>query len=196
MKKLVLCFGASLTEGFVGPGLRNRFEPYTNRLGELLGNSYEVLNYGLSGENSASMVIRLPLLLDCAVNFECVFILGGTNDLNIETDCSIANNLKKLHDLCALHGVRSFALSIPEVVGPNGLFQNVKRINVNKALEDYASVQTNMTFIDWASNLPNTWQVGGDQNDNWSDNLHLTGQGYNKMAEIIFKECNKKGFFL
>lgn len=194
--KRILCFGDSLTEGLVGGGFSNGFKPYTIRLGELLGDSYEIANYGDSGEGTKSMVSRLPEVLNGSVNFEYAFILGGTNDLCNRPVSFIVNNLQSLHDCCASRGVKSFALAIPEMKYAGDLFENEKRISVNKALEEYANAQKNMTYIDWASALPNTWIRGEDETGNWSDNIHLSAKGYTKMAELIYEQCKNKGFFV
>lgn len=70
----LLCLGDSLTEGY-------DIEPekvWVSRLRDDHG--WSVTNAGISGDTTAGMLARLPLLLSQA-DFSHVIIMGGTNDI-------------------------------------------------------------------------------------------------------------------
>lgn len=96
----VLCFGDSLTEGYVARG--TIMHPYACRLRALLGSRCSVEEAGRSGELTHSMTRRLPLILEAALAegrpYALVVILGGTNDIchGIDNERVVAQ-LKELH---------------------------------------------------------------------------------------------------
>ena len=185
----ILAFGDSLTEG-----LCNKYswemKPYTNRLQTLLGEEFEVHNAGVSGEETSSMLTRLPKLLKNN-QYKFVFILGGTNDMSTLKAETISQNLIKLHRYALTAGCISFALSIPEMKFGSSLFKNEKRITINRALEDFAEQNENCFFVPWADAIPNNY-ARGDSHPMWSDNIHLSQEGYEKMGTVIFDLCHQK----
>ena len=102
----ILCFGDSLTEGYVARG--TIMHPYgrslLSSLGSLAGAPYAcvVEESGLSGELSSAMVARLAAVLahakDQARPYDWVILLGGTNDLchNVPTE-QIIRQLHTMH---------------------------------------------------------------------------------------------------
>jgi len=96
----VLCFGDSLTEGYVARG--SIMHPYACRLRQLLGSRCSVEETGRSGELTDAMTRRLPLILQAALAegrpYALVVILGGTNDICHGVDSEkIVAQLKELH---------------------------------------------------------------------------------------------------
>jgi lysophospholipase L1-like esterase len=78
--KKILAFGDSLTAGYYNWG--RSFNPYTNRLGALLGSEWKAVEVGRSGETTTEMVSRLPAVLKRFqiienVTFDYILILGG-----------------------------------------------------------------------------------------------------------------------
>ena len=86
MKLNILCFGASMTKGYIDSSNMN-YEPYGIKLAELIENElelnldeYKIHIHGRNGEMACNMEYRLkPLMHDN--NYDLAIILAGTNDI-------------------------------------------------------------------------------------------------------------------
>merc|ERR1712137_1309458 len=184
-----LCVGDSLTEGLFRYW---EMAPYTDTLAECLGPNWQVENAGVSGETTKEIRQRL---LDHKIlrpgTCDAVLILGGTNDLSELSGKQIADNLRSLHQLACEHNANCqvFMLSIPQMRVGSELFQEEKRMEINESLKQLCEESPNSHYIDWAQEIPNP---PGSQNSDdpngelWSDNIHLSRLGYQKMGTVIY----------
>lgn len=209
----ILCFGDSLTSGYYNHG--HNFHPYSQRLSQLLNSEgrlkYYVKTSGKVREMAhGSMARRLPEVLGNSSRFDWVIILGGTNDAahvkNFGDDDSFMNQLisiwkprivrdiEVLHEIAHSYGARTMLLTIPETAyeaWPNYKTLWVMRNRINEDLRDYARrSQGNVVLCDLANQMPRHSLSLQAQSILWSDHLHLTPYGYDKMAEIVY-QCLK-----
>ena len=194
----VLCFGDSLTEGytFLRWCFCRSFHPYSTHLLKLLQEHCQtdvnIETAGVSGETVLpSMTHRLDTLLGKTQPYDWVVILGGTNDLgmNLKSD-ELLPHLLKLHDRAKETGAKTLALAIPqfryELSPKNETYKNEKA-KVNEGLKQYCEKSASTTFfVDLWSDLPFGTLPEEEKDLYWVDALHMTPQGYDKMARIIF----------
>ncbi|KAJ7383658.1 hypothetical protein OS493_026844 [Desmophyllum pertusum] len=208
----ILCFGDSLT---TGSGSDNKDHPYSTKLQEYFdvhdqtvqGASvrpiFEVHNAGMPGERAKDeMLPRLnQILRGTRLQYNWVIILGGTNDMrkyyenislqfDIDDSRSIFHALVELHNTTHAFGARSVAVSIPdrECKG-SGTCSNLKETlqKINELLRDFTSHNKEKVILaDLASevSLPRDKKL-------WSDQLHFTQQGYEKMANVIYNSMKE-----
>ena len=193
----ILCFGDSLTEGWHKNGFR--FHPYTMRLAELFRvngkDNVELVNRGLSGETvHPEMTTRLPAILSKESPFNFAIILGGTNDLaslSAAKKAGLFENIKTLHEMAHENGVKTCALTIPnasfDVLPSFAEYVNYKE-EVNEKIKEFAAKNSDMICLcDLSSKLPMFGVSDEHLSKYWDDDLHFTPQGYDRMAELIFK---------
>lgn len=183
----ILCFGDSLTEGLCNQRSWE-MKPYTTIFKELLGDRFIVCNAGVSGIRTSTMLEQIESEL--LSPYEYVLILGGTNDLSSSKVDTITSNLIGIHQKALNKGIKTFALSIPQMVFGNTLYKEEKRIAINENLKKFANETENCYYIDWATEIPNNYGTPGAQY--WADNIHLNELGYTKMGKTIFELCKDK----
>ncbi|KAJ7383659.1 hypothetical protein OS493_026845 [Desmophyllum pertusum] len=160
---------------------------------------FEVHNAGMPGERALDQMLpRLNQILRQAptrLQYSWVIILGGTNDLkpyreNISLSESIFHALVELHNITHTFGARSVAVSIPdrECKG-SGTCSYLKETlqKINELLRDFTSHNKEKVILaDLASevSLPRDKKL-------WSDQLHFTQQGYEKMANVIYNSMKE-----
>ena len=205
----ILAFGDSLTTGNTGGEENIQLDkPYTIRLSQLLAENYpslkfEVENKGIYGELvCGGMSYRLPKVLNEYGPYDIVIILGGTNDI-IEPkeglEDTLFEQIKILHSEVKGHGAKCVALTIPETdvyfkdLGKNGLSwvkeagDNI-RLKLNGKLRAYIKdCSGEIILCDLAEKFPQQSLSAESLEKLWSDGLHFTEEGYNKMAEIIYE---------
>ena len=192
----ILAFGDSLTEGWCDFG--TKFHPYTRNLQTLiqsLSKSVDVVNMGVSGETTAQMSERLPLVLNKHGPFDLVIILGGTNDLGLSLNKDgepLFRRLSSLHELARRYSPLSVAVTIPET-GYEAMDRftalREKRLQVNALLKEYVQdCGSKIILSDLAAKLPRESLSREDCTKFWADDLHLTPAGYDRMGEIIFED--------
>jgi len=189
----VLAFGDSLTDGF---GRR----PYPEQLEEMLntpghGQVYRVVNAGIPGELTASMVGRLPQtimdLKSAGRKPKYVLILGGTNDLlwgNMTSDIVLAN-LKSMRAAAIHEHSMPILFTIPQLDAEQYAEEYSSnstpiKINareshilaVNKALKTEAEHDASIFLADISKISPK----------HLVDGVHFSGEGYARVAEVAF----------
>jgi len=185
----VLCFGDSLTEGLYSKWGRAMW-PYTNEFSKLLGEKFAVYNGGVSGATTKQMLSQLEDWLNSKTNFKYVLILGGTNDLSTKPADKIAETLIQLITAALHHGATTFTLSVPEMRFGGSLFEEEKRTAINASLKEFADKTENCYYVDWAPRIPNNYHEY--EHPMWSDNIHLSKEGYNEMGKVIYELCKDK----
>jgi len=182
----ILCFGDSLTAGYVfwGDG-----HPYSIKLIEKLkeaGFNFRVENQGISGEFTTTMVPRFKKLVDSG-DFNFAVILGGTNDLGLKNPDLVFDNLKAMHDLARTKGIKSVAVTIPEHGQEKNLTWIVDiRNSINTKLKEYCSVN-NIPLLELHSRLPYHSLSPEERELRWSDSLHYTAHGYDCFGELVYE---------
>jgi lysophospholipase L1-like esterase len=176
----ILCFGDSLTAGYMSMG--TKYHPYSLKLQELLNkrypNKYEVITLGYPGATVVNdFEKRFEYYLNHTYPLVAVIILGGTNDLsyNIPPE-KIALTLFKLYSMVEDNGIKIFGITIPESKGD---FKKRDRLYLNNLL-----LLSYRTIIDL--DIPYS-----DTSGYWDDNLHFSAHGYNKMGEIVYNSLIK-----
>ena len=209
----ILCFGDSLTAGYYNHG--KMFYPYGRRLNQLINFSSRlpavVESQGVVGEMThKQMVARLPQVLGNSSIFDWVIILGGTNDIlhvkNFADDEEflsqlenvwqprITKDIEKLHTISQHYGAHTMVLTVPENAiesWPGYKLLQTMRSKINNALRDFAMRnQDRVAFCDIAKKLPRHTLTPEQEALYWDDHLHMTPQGYNRMADAVF-DCLK-----
>ena len=210
----ILCFGDSLTKG---QGInQDDSHPYAAYLatftkrqvvksagrGIIPENIEErsVVESGYSGEDTGSMVNRMPMALKRA-HPGLVIILGGTNDLGAAVEIpreKIVDNLRELHYLAHNTStekgkdVHTVHLTIPPskyITQDKEKVRNLKRIAINRDMQAFAKEYNankerkgNVYVLDMEDiflpfdAFPGMWLPDG---------LHFTPRGYKEVANMI-----------
>lgn len=198
----ILCFGDSLTEGYTFQE-SGEFHPYSTKLRQLLDDHCQgtavIHTAGVSGELVApSMTRRLDKLLkEASQPYDWVIILGGTNDLGMGLKGGdLLPHLLGLHDRARETGSRTLALAIPQYINelkPGNEGYRNEKAKVNDGLKTYCEQSNSKTvFVDLWNGLPFGTLPAEERVLYWVDGVHMTPQGYDKMAQVIFnclKEC-------
>ncbi|XP_078352844.1 uncharacterized protein LOC144637657 [Oculina patagonica] len=204
----ILAFGDSLTKGRIDLN-QALGRPYIIHLSKLLREnhpnaSFEVDNKGIYGELvCGQMTERLPKVLKEYGPYDLVIILGGTNDI-IEAKKGLEETLfegiKRLHGDVTGQGAKCIALTMPETdvyfkdFGKKGLSwvkeegENIRLIVNDKLRRSVKECGDNVILCDLAKKFPQQGLSDEDLEKFWSDGLHFTEEGYNKMAEIIYED--------
>jgi len=205
-RKIVLCFGDSLTEGYLGPD--DDFKPYSDQLRQRLRDLASdtspcpvIINAGVTGETSGDLRMRLfqffklgsiladeqGKLLDSLPDI--VLILGGTNDLAYYTAEHTINHLVNIHEFVRSFGARTGVLTIPDVRFGDNLEREPfkeKQTEINKLLRDHAEQHCDKSFlVDVAAAFPQDPQDPSRAEIWGKDGMHFTAKGYEALADLL-----------
>lgn len=177
----ILCFGDSLTAGFMDGGFK--YWPYTNKLQKLLddkyGPIYEVVCRGYPGDtvtNDFKSKFSGELKKEVDDPFLAVLLLGGTNDMAYGKSADeITHSLDTLYTEAEETGAKVFVLSVPDCK------YGISRKDLNNKLRELA-VQKDHIFVNINDALPIT------DKSLWNDGLHCSEVGYDIMADTVFLE--------
>lgn len=168
---VVLAFGDSLTHG---NGARAE-ESYPAVLERMSGR--KVINAGVSGEESAQGVERLPGLLD-KYNPQLLILCHGGNDILRKNDeAEMEANIRRMIEMAQAKNIEVVLLGVPKP----GLF--LSSADVYRKIAESTSV----VFIE--DLIPD---VLGDR-ELKSDQVHPNSDGYRQMAEGIYKVLQNRG---
>ena len=168
---VILAFGNSLTHG---NGARAE-ESYPAVLERLIGR--KVINAGVSGEESAQGVERLPELLD-QYNPQLLILCHGGNDiLHKKGEAQMETNIRRMIEMAKIKNIEVVLLGVPRP----GLF--LSSADVYRRIAD----STGVVFIE--DLIPD---VLGDR-ELKSDTVHPNKEGYRMMAEGIYKVLQDRG---
>lgn len=196
---LVVCFGDSLTAGYQSPTPdcpQLRETPYGTYLQEFLGGSATVVVSGVCGELTAEMVERFPRAV-LTRKPASVVILGGTNDLSWQASpADILRNLTTMYDMALAEEVSPVAVTVPSIRAHSdegteeGLAWLARHLGRRRELNDMihrASTERRIPCVDLftATCEPESgWLARRYSNDG----LHLTTDGYRRLAEMLYVE--------
>ncbi|MBQ6381305.1 MAG: hypothetical protein IJJ41_06890 [Clostridia bacterium] len=193
----IACVGDSITYGY---GIENRENTYPAKLGQLLGEGYEVVNYGLSGRTvqlSADKPYALEYEFEQSKEFtpDIVLFMLGTNDtkkINWDKDQFKNDFLYMVDSYRGLPNAPKVYVLIPPPVYlsekrdtfPRGSVLATETVPIIKAL----AKQENITTIDMFEPFKGKLEL-------YSDGCHPNEAGAELMANIIYKQIivNEKG---
>lgn len=181
----IVALGDSLTEGMVSSSW-DMF-PYTEFLKEMAGSGIEFKNRGICGELTGQMMVRLKKdVLELKPDY--MILLGGANDIG--WGLAAEKILKNLMEMCLIawqHNVRPVLCAIPPVEGSPAA--NEIRENINGELAAFCR-EENIPYIDLYTPLcgPGDEGLKAEYSD---DGLHLSPEGYRKVAEIVYSDFIK-----
>mmetsp|Transcript_127015 Transcript_127015/g.247493 ORF Transcript_127015/g.247493 Transcript_127015/m.247493 type:complete len:496 (-) Transcript_127015:233-1720(-) len=203
----ILCYGDSLTAGFCSHG--RQYEPYGRTLADAIhagledSTPVEVAVCGHSGSTAAEMVANLDstsvediggmvgkglrrILQDAAPSRrpDLVLLMAGTNDLGkLKSHTAIFDDLRSLHAVCHVLGVRSVALAPPPApFAARGHPWEVERQRLVARLAGWAQSERGVAaFIDPGEFLPafgaaELWETDG---------LHLSPAGSRQLGRCL-----------
>ena len=183
----IVAFGDSLTRGTQTPTAENPFgkeTPYGEFLQEFLGAKGEVTISGINGELTEGMISRVDRDV-ISLRPDYVIILGGTNDLGWGVNPrEIYRNLVTLYERARVVGITPIGVTVPSIRGFDDMIP--PRQILNRLIIGYCRNQPQPgidLFTETAE--PETLRLA-DRYSN--DGLHLTTEGYRRMAECLSRE--------
>ena len=215
MNPAIICFGDSLTVGYQSPTLvcpEYRETPYGKLLQQRLGDAYQVVVRGVSGELTGEMVERFPLdVLDQPPH--SVVILGGTNDLGCNIPLyDIFNNLLRMYQQAQTHGVHPIAVTIPSIrISRDGEEEGTRSTQSDHVLEQAMiqphierRLELNKLLVDHCSSIGipcvDLFSATADSGNQHlaapfsNDGLHLSTRGYEVLAELLWDQVFQSRF--
>lgn len=189
----IIAFGDSLTTGFIPTQIAH--QPYSRYLQQYLDRflaqhsltelRVQVLNRGVNGNLTSDMLLRFRWdILNAQPKY--VIILGGTNDLGwgLPVD-EIFDNLTAMYTRAQEHGITPICCTVPSILGWEAGIP--PRIQLNTCIQNYCR-QNHLRCVDLFTHTsdPITQELRGEYS---SDGLHLTVQGYQKMADSIYYDA-------
>ncbi len=175
----IVAFGDSLTVGYLSP-----FEatPYAEFLKPLLDPQAALYVAGVSGETTSDMLRRFDRqVIKNAPDY--VIILGGTNDLGggMSID-GIVENLIRMYQMAQKTDIIPISCAIPSLLGADEFIP--PRLELNRRIRETAQTMK----IPFADLFTPTADSSGRLLEEYSqDGLHLTPEGYRKIAHIIYE---------
>ena len=193
---VIIAMGDSLTAGYQSTGHDDEveFTPYTSFLEERLSEIdrirrkkmlVQIRNRGISGELTDQMLARFNADV-LMLHPNLAIVLGGSNDVGWGISPSeVFSNLVKMYDLAEKNRIETIACSIPSILGFDSLVP--PRRELNGMIRKYC-IKKGKAFADLfkATAHPTTKRLLEGYS---SDGLHLSTDGYRKMADTIFDEA-------
>lgn len=179
----IIAFGDSLTVGYLSP-----FEatPYAEFLQPLLDPQTEIYVAGVSGETTDDMLRRFDRqVIKNAPDY--VIILGGTNDLGwgMSIDLIVAN-LIRMYRSAQKAGIVPTACAVPSLRGADEFIP--PRLELNRRIQENAK-ELKIPFADLFT--PTADASGRLRSEYSQDGLHLTPEGYRKIAQVLYDSVFK-----
>ena len=199
MPPLIICFGDSLTAGYQVPTPAHPLAqetPYGAFLQTALGSAARVAVSGICGELTGEMVLRFRQdVLTHSPGY--VILLGGTNDLGWNANPSeIMRNLLKMYELAQAEGIVPVAVTVPSLrvdgaaagmTGEEWLRGHIdRRLTLNTLIKNYCvSKRIGCVDLFTATAEPETLYLASHYSN---DGLHLTTEGYQRLADLLYEE--------
>ena len=194
MERLVLvALGDSLTAGFRSSGSSI---PYTRflelKIAKMLSQAgsrfkVEIYNRGVNGDTTLGMLNRFRRDV-VSLKPDCVVILGGSNDIGWGIPVEeIYGNLEKMYVKALEEHIEPIACAVPSILGFDLLIP--PRRKLNQMIERYCA-ENGLAFVDLFTATADL-QTGRLLKRYSDDGLHLTEEGYKKVAEEIFAKALK-----
>jgi len=178
-RKLILCFGDSLTAGYYAHGLR--FAPYAEHLTTKDG-AFKGMDYGTPGMTSKEMVTWVDEVLrqDSLKGYDLfAFVaLGGTNDMgSATTPEQVARNMGQVAAKAKARGFQRVCLAtIPTFPNAQGYMRILDKLAATNAL---------LSKVEGVEVVPLADAILPDMATIWDDGLHNTPKGYELYAAAV-----------
>ncbi|KAG9238696.1 SGNH hydrolase-type esterase domain-containing protein [Amylocarpus encephaloides] len=184
----ILCFGASLTEGYLQYGLY--YKPYSTTMKSILEErlgAVSVETKGKSGERASEMPARMERIWPRGrePRYTHTVFLGGTNDLGLgRPSLEIVRNIKAIVGLSLSRGSKVLLMTIPECAFKNeGL--DTRRDEVNSAILAWGEETEGVETLDMKALMPYHSLGEEERHEIWDDGLHFTEKGYKRMGGFV-----------
>lgn len=198
----VLAMGDSLTEGYYSYG--RKFHPYAKHLTNLFDLAQlpvKITQLGISGDRVVpSMINRFRRHLEKSPPYDWIIILGGTNDLFDPKSAKeiFQSGLQPMYEL-ALQNAKTrlmvmtvFETAIHAPQNPH----DAERQALNTMIRDYVANTKHsdrVYLVDLDRQIPYHSITDAAARDQiWDDGVHLTPDGYDRMATLIFETMRIK----
>lgn len=168
---VILAFGDSLT---LGEGV-DRVDSYPAVLARLTG--VKIINAGVSGETSSEGLQRLPELLEKHEPDLLILLEGGNDILRKVPESAIQQNLATMIELAQLKGIAVLLVGVPE----KKLFGD--SLDLYSELAEAYQIPVEDDIVASLIKRPSMK----------SDYVHFTRQGYQALAEAIYKKLQETG---
>jgi lysophospholipase L1-like esterase len=193
----ILAIGDSLTAGRYNRGRAHH--PYAIHLTELFKSAnilVKIDQQGVGGERVVpAMTKRLRSLLNKNVSYDWIIILGGTNDLGSgrSPEKIFKEGLQPMYEMCLNHTQAKTKLAVMTVIeNTNNSPTNngdKNRQALNTMIRDYVAKindQNRISLVDLDKGIPYHSVNDDERKRIYSDVLHLTPAGYDRMATLVF----------
>ena len=139
-------------------------------------------------------------LLTAKSKYSWVVILAGTNDIlhnsharNRKAWNTAVQHIIDLHIKSHRFGAKTMAVTIPEMDceesdKPPCQHTRLERQYINEKLRHYARTNDFTILCDLATKFPRYSLRSVEREQLWEEGLHMKPAGYDKMAEIIYKD--------
>ena len=189
----ILCFGDSITNGYVYSAEKITKSPYADKLTELLAENGTAEESGVCGETTREIINRLELELlhDKSASekpFDVIILQGGVNDIGSDESAErVFENLRTLWTMALEHtnNTHVLVMTLPSVSYTSER-RNQNRDQVNKMLRKASLTFDRRLCLIEAQQAVSVPAPPRCTSDMWSDNLHFSAKGYNKLATHIF----------
>jgi lysophospholipase L1-like esterase len=185
-KSLIVCAGDSLTAGVGCQG-----QSYPLLLGGLMGNSWEVYNYGVSGQQLATAigasgdVLAVPLASVRGSTKNVAVLWEGTNDIFLGSRTA-AQVWADMQTWCALRRAEGFKTVVLTTIARGAGNSNVATLNTLIRGTNDGSV------YDKLADVASLSQFSSSSNTTYyqADQVHLTPAGYAIIASTVQSSIN------
>ena len=125
------------------------------------------------------------------------FNISNNHIISQKIDC-IYQNILKLHEICHSKGIITGVVTLPDVKFEINKFYSLhlhQRKRLNKNLRKFSEENPqNTVFVDLAYHIPYINTSTEFRRNYWSDGLHFSQQGYDKMGRFIYSKLKYRKF--
>ena len=176
-----------------------RASDMSSRLSKFLNNSINLVII-LAGTND---YVWLAADQQKITRFELLEQVKRGSQIPTNTDLSqkidkIYQNILKLHEMCHSQRIITGVVTLPDIKFETDPFYTLyakQRKRINKNLRTFAEENMQKTiFIDLATHIP--YRTGNEEfrTKYWSDAVHFSEQGYDKMARLIYSVLKERKY--
>ena len=173
----VVAVGDSLTFGYGGNGIN-----YPTELGALIGHA--VINEGKNGDTTQDVLNRIESIIENHQPSVVILAIGGNDMLRNIPDETIISNLNKIITKVKQNAAQVILIAIPRPRATGVVF------NLHDAsfYKDIAK-DNDIMFVE------NTFSNILSDKRYLSDPIHLNGDGYKKVSELMANQINNFNVF-
>lgn len=182
----LLCIGDSITEAWN----LNQSEGWTQLLAEQL--AIEIVNAGISGDTTSGMTARSYSLIE-EHRPDCIFAMGGTNDLNMQIPFAVT-----IGNLMAI--IRfGRKLNIPVIIGipPNVHATDeeaetsfyLSRRELSDSMEKFQQKLLEFVIVEADGHVNFSKQLALEEY--FDDGVHPNGNGHRTMSHVAYMAFKK-----